>query len=219
MAVALFRAANRLNLKLFFEWKPRTDPLLQIVDLGSRGPWTDFDDFRLDQETVTLVRSRGVNLDGFASFSNKVVPRYISVGFQVEAIGTNFFTQEFLTTDKILIHPHPKWLWDALTHASNFQCEVVAVLHLWQGYPPYRNFLRGGHLPSFCLNRKIVFPNFQADSPCPAFTGIRNFPTCVFDLRFTGRVLFPDMLQAEGSIRDDCLLGGCYLCNLPCDSQ
>ena len=192
---------------------------MQIVDLGSRGPWPDFDDFRLDQETVKLVRSRGINLDGFASFFNKVVPRYISAGFQVEAIGTNFFTQEFLTTDKILIHPHPKGVWDALTHASNFQCEVVVVLHLWQGYPPYRNLLRGGHLPSFCLNRKIVFPNFQADSPCPAFTGIRNFPTCVFDIRFTDRVLFPDMLQAEGSIRDDCLLGGCYLCTPPCDSQ
>ena len=31
MAVAVYRAANRLNLKLFFEWKPRTDPLLKLV--------------------------------------------------------------------------------------------------------------------------------------------------------------------------------------------
>ena len=117
------------------------------MDLGSHGPWPDFDDFCLDSETANLVRSRGVNLNGFASFHNRVVPRYLSVCFQVEAEGTNFFTREFSTTDKILLHPHPKWLWDALTHASNFQCEVVAVLHLWPGYPPYRNLLRGGHLP------------------------------------------------------------------------
>ena len=33
MAVAVFKAANRLNLRLYFQWKPRTDPLLVIVDL------------------------------------------------------------------------------------------------------------------------------------------------------------------------------------------
>ena len=137
----------------------------------------------------------------------------------MEAESLNFFTQQFKPSDIILIHPNPKWLWDALTHASNFHCEVVVVFHLWPGYPPYRDFLRGGHLPSFCLNKKLVFPHFKADSPCPAFTGIRNFPSCIFNVRFTGRVLFPCMLQAEGSIQGDCLLGGCYLCNPQCDGR
>ena len=34
-------------------------------------------------------------------------------------------------------------LYDALAHASQFKCKVVVVMHLWKGYPPYRNFLRG----------------------------------------------------------------------------
>ena len=35
MAVDVFKAANQLNLKLHFQWKPRTDPVMVTVDLGS----------------------------------------------------------------------------------------------------------------------------------------------------------------------------------------
>ena len=68
---------------------------MQLVDKGSRGPWLDFDDFLLDDLTIAKVLSRGINLDGFASFHNKVVDRYISLGFQVEAIGTDFSLRLF----------------------------------------------------------------------------------------------------------------------------
>ena len=124
MAMAVFRATSWLNLKLHSQWKPRTNPAMVTVDLGSLGSWPDFDDFCLDHETANLVRSRSVNLDGFASFHNRVVDRYIFAGFQIETEGTNFFTREFGEMDKILLHPHPRWLWDALTHASYFRCEV-----------------------------------------------------------------------------------------------
>ena len=82
MAVKVYLAANRLNITLFFQWRPRSDPLMMIVDKGSRGPWLDFDDFSLDSETIKEVKSQGINLDGFASFHNKVVDRFISLGFQ-----------------------------------------------------------------------------------------------------------------------------------------
>ena len=90
MALKVFKVANSLGLKLFFVWKYRNDPTMQLVDKGSRGPWLDFYDFSLEDLTITKVLSRGINLDGFASFHNKVVDRYISYGFQVEAEGTNF---------------------------------------------------------------------------------------------------------------------------------
>ena len=57
MAVKVYLAANRLNITLFFLWKPRSDPLMMIVDKGSRGPWLDFDDFSLDSETIREVKS------------------------------------------------------------------------------------------------------------------------------------------------------------------
>ena len=94
MAVEVYLAANRFNITLFFQWRPRSDPLMILVDKGSRGPWLDFDDFSLDSETIREVKSRGVNLDAFASFHNKVVDRYFSLGFQVKNSGTNFFAQK-----------------------------------------------------------------------------------------------------------------------------
>ena len=104
-------------------------------------------------------------------------------------------------------------LYDALTHASHFKCKVVVVMHIWKGYPPYRNFLRGGHLPKFCTDIQMAQINFKASSPAPAFTGIRNFSSCIFTIEFTGRILFPDWLLAEGSQQGVCLLGGCYICD------
>ena len=140
MAVKVYKAANRLNLKLHFQWKSREDPTMVLVNRGSRGPSLDYDDFALDTQSINEVLLRGLNLDGFASYHNKVVNRYFSSGFQIEAEGTDFFTQKFSSSDIILIHCHPLMLYDALTHAFNSECEVVVVMHLWQGSPPYRNF-------------------------------------------------------------------------------
>ena len=104
-----------------------------LVDKGRRGPWLNFDDFSLDAQSISEVLLQGVNLDGLASYHNRVVSRYFSLGFQIEAEGTDFFTQKFSSSDVILIHCHPLMLYDALTHASHFKCKVVVVMHLWQG--------------------------------------------------------------------------------------
>ena len=48
MALKVFKVANSLGMKLFFSWKSRDDPTMQLVDKGSRGPWLNFDDFSLD---------------------------------------------------------------------------------------------------------------------------------------------------------------------------
>ena len=108
---------------------------MQLVDRGSRGPWLDFDDFALGDASIKEVLVQGINLNGFTSFHNKIVNRYFSYGFQIEAEGTDFFTQKFSSTNVILIHCHPLKLYAALTHTSHFRCEVMVVMHLWQGYP------------------------------------------------------------------------------------
>ena len=129
------------------------------------------------------------------------------------AEGTDFFTQKLSSSNIVLIHCHPLMLFDALTHALNFKCKVVVVMHLWQGYPPYRNFLRGGQLPKFCKNITVTKINFKAHSPAPAFLGMRNFSSCIFNIKFARNVPFPTWLQTEESQQGDCLLGSCYLCD------
>ena len=209
----VYLAANRLNITLHFAWRSRDEPIMQLVDKGSRGPWLDFNDFSLDAEAIREVKSRGVNLDGFASFHNKVVDRYISLGYQVESEGMNFFTQSFVPSDTILIHSHPIMLYDALLHASIFKCRVVVVMYLWAGYPPYRNLLSGGHLPTFCENLKLRKIDFRVWAPAPAFSGLRNFQIAIFNISFSGDLDLVKMLQAVGGTRGEYVLGGCYVCS------
>ena len=220
MALDVFLSCNQLGIKIHFVWKPRDDPMMQLVDSGSRGPWPVLDDFTVDPNTAQCLISRGINLDGFASFDNKLCARYFSRGFQVEAAGVNFFTQRLLPSDVVLIHPHPSVLFDALLHASRFQCSCVVLMHIWPGYVHYRNLLCGGHLPSFCQNLTLVDVSFKARQPIPAFTGSRNFRSCIFNVDFNGLQDLVSMLSRCGDddlILDKCLTSGCFLC-LPSDN-
>ena len=125
--------ANSCELIFNFHWRTKESPTIQLVDKGSIGFWLDFDDFALDAPSIKKVLSQGINLHSFASFHNKVVNRYFSSGFQIEAEGTDFFIQKFSSTDVILIHCHPIMPFDVLTHAFHFRCEVVVIMALWQG--------------------------------------------------------------------------------------
>ena len=139
--------------------------------------------------------------------------RFISLNFLVESEGINFFTKKFTPSDTVLIHPHPIMLYDALLHTSYSKCKAVIVMHLWAGYHPYKSFLKGGHLPSFCTDRKVTRINFKAWSPVPAFSGLSNFKSVLFDVTFSGDTDLEKMLQAIGSMQGECLFGGCYLCS------
>ena len=105
-------------------------------------------------------------------------------------------------------------LFNALLHASRFNCRCVVLMHIWPGYIYYQNFLKGGHIPSFCQDIKVVDINFKARQPIPAFTGPRNFSSCIFNIDFDGL----QDLKSKLSICEDsfelvnCLTKGCYLC-------
>ena len=51
---------------------------MKMVDKGSRGPLYYNDEFTLDFDTAQQVVARGVTLDCFASFSNRLCFRYSS---------------------------------------------------------------------------------------------------------------------------------------------
>ena len=56
---------------------------MPIFYKGSCGPWIDFDDYTIDSNTIYIVKKHGINLDGFASYTNKICNRYFSLGFQI----------------------------------------------------------------------------------------------------------------------------------------
>ena len=84
--------ANSLELIFHFHWKTKESPTIQLVDKGSISFWFGFDDFALDAPSIKKVLLQSIILYSFAFFYNKVVNRYFSSSFQIEAEGTAFST-------------------------------------------------------------------------------------------------------------------------------
>ena len=78
----------------------------------------------MDSFAIQEMKSLGIYLDSFISYHNHVVDSYISLGVQIEAIGT-IFAERFVNSNIILIHPHPIMPFDALIHVSQFNCKVM----------------------------------------------------------------------------------------------
>ena len=112
--------ANSWELIFHFHWITKENPSIQLIDKGCISFWLGFDDFALDAPSIKKVLSQSIILYSFTSFHNKVVNRYFSSGFQIEAEGTDFFTQKFSSTDVLLTLYHLLLLYYALTHTSHF---------------------------------------------------------------------------------------------------
>ena len=110
-------------------------------------------------------------------------------------------------------------MFNALLHASRFQCRCVVLMHIWPGYIYYQNFLKGGHILSFCQNVTKVDVNFKAHQPILAFTGPHNFRSYIFNIDFDGlQDLKTKLSSCEDKFElDNCLMEGCYLCYNPGD--
>ena len=209
MAEEVYAVCKRLNITLEFVWQQRDSELMKQMDLGSRGPWGYHDEFTLDFVTAQNVLQRGITLDGFASFRNRLCQKYFSRSFEVEAAGTDFFQQSIQADEIVLIHPHPRMLVPALRHAARFGCKCVVVFHLWRTLSSTYVIIKGGHLPKLARNIHICRPNFQGGEKSPAFWGVRDFLTIIFDLQFLPNL---SLEQQLGEKHSDCLFSGCYYC-------
>ena len=122
MAVKVYMAVNRLNITLFSNGNPLIrNYKLYTEEAGAFG--SIFKDFSLDSETISEVKSRDVNLDDFASFHNKIVNRYFSLGFQIENSGTNFSYKDLSLVTHFSSITHPLMFYYALLHASYFNAK------------------------------------------------------------------------------------------------
>ena len=83
MAEEVYAVCKHLNITLEFVWQQRDSELMKRMDLGSRGPWGYHDEFTLDFVTAQNVLQRGITLDGFASFRNRLCQKYFSRSFEV----------------------------------------------------------------------------------------------------------------------------------------
>ena len=210
MAEEVYSICKSLNITLEFVWQRRDSDLMVRMDQGSRGPWGYHDEFTLDWETSQNVLQRGITLDGFASFNNRLCQRYFSRSFEVESAGTDFFQQSIGLSEKVLIHPHPRMLIPALRHAARYGCKCVVVFHLWRTLASTFVILKGGHLPKLATNIHVCKPNFKGGEKSPAFWGVREFLTIIFDLELSPSLTLEEQLKEKTTY---CLFSGCSYCS------
>ncbi len=181
------------------------------MDKGSRGPWHNHDDFCLDFHSAQLVIERGITLDAFASFRNKLCEKYYSRGFEIEAAGQDFFQQQFSSLEVVLLHPHPRMLIPALRHAAKFGIQAVVVFHIWHMLNSTFMLLKGGHLPAAATEVVVCHPHFTGSLNAPAFWGQCNFDTIIFKIQLLSGLSLEEQLAEKLAF---CLYGGCSYCGL-----
>ena len=87
-------ACRKFKIMLTVEWKSRSEDVMVLVDLGSRGPWLLLEDFKLDAMTMNFIKNLFTfTVDAMASFKTRQVPRYFGVSFELECEAVDFFAQ------------------------------------------------------------------------------------------------------------------------------
>ena len=210
MAEQVFDSCKKWNITLEFIWQSRETVLMVKMDQGSRGPWGYHDEFTLDFDTAENVISRGITIDGFASFRNRLCQKYFSRGFEIESAGTDFFQQSIDRNEKVLIHPHPRMLVPALRHAAKFGLQTVVVFHIWRTLASTFVILKGGHMPKLAKNTYVCHPDFKGSQESPAFWGRREFATVICEMNFAPNIPLEKQLQKKVS---KCLFNGCSFCS------
>ena len=107
LALQTFLACRKKNIKLKVEWKRRSEEEMVDADEGSRGPWSEREEFTVDAATREVIMKKFLpELDCMATRLNRITERYFSLAREEEAEGKNLFAQK-LGNEIHWLHPHP----------------------------------------------------------------------------------------------------------------
>ena len=117
LAREILISCRKHKIMLTVEWKSREDEVMQLVDLGSRGPWLILEDYQLDFISMSYIKSLFTfTVDAMASYRTRQCPRYYSASFELESEAVDFFAQHLYTDEfywvmkipiKYLSHKNP----------------------------------------------------------------------------------------------------------------
>ena len=108
MAVDIFLACKAKGITLHPAWKRRSEEEMVVADRGSRGPWCGLEEFQLDFSTMSsILETQHFTLDAFATRLNRICLRYFSKAAEVEAVGQDFFSQEWGREEHLWVNLPP----------------------------------------------------------------------------------------------------------------
>ena len=127
----------KLGIVLEVEWRPRLDPLMEIMDHGSKQLFLPQDEFSLGfDDYFSLVKKFGIfDLDLMVSNINKKAPLYYSKCFEVASSGFNVFEQQLNPNLNYYVLPPLRLALQILFHLQKFQAKAVVLLPFWSSAP------------------------------------------------------------------------------------
>ena len=141
-----------------------------VADRGSRGTWSKNMEFSMDFTTMaSLLQDYVFTIYAFATRSNAIVGRYYSRAFEVEALGQDFFEQEFDQKEFLWCNPSARIFPAMLRTLAEERVSGMGVLHMVTSQTYFSSFVKGKHLPSFGRGIRRVRPLFVVNETGETF--------------------------------------------------
>jgi hypothetical protein len=168
LVVEMYEACTANSIDMVAEWRPRTDSVMVLMDMGSCCPVLNpVNEFQLSFNTIIdLVNKFEVSFDVdlCASFLNKKAPRFFSAVLDPRAEGLNMFEQTLNSRDFYYGLPPPSLALSVFKPMLWYGAQGVVTVSLWwRQVWPARMFPQG-HAAAFIQQLWIWRPVFVKDA-------------------------------------------------------
>ena len=141
----IFLWAHRHQVELWFQWRPRDHPDLKIADSLSRSH--DRNAWQFNEELMEVIFPwlglPNIEIDCFASFNNKLCPKYFSQFFDGgRCFGIDFFRQPEFILRRARLWANcpfdPKCCLQTVNRFASLNLRGYLLLPVWESQPFYR---------------------------------------------------------------------------------
>ena len=120
-----------------------------------------------------------LTLDCLATRQNRIVPRYFSAAFELEALGIDFFKQHISKEEFCWVFPHPRLMSKVLNHLADQGARGILLLVCLPSSVAFSRVFAAGKTARFVKACEEVFPTWQ---------GPEEVASCFFKGRARQRV-------------------------------
>lgn len=133
IAEQVFEISDRLAYTFVVIWIPRCRN--ERADLLSRVAASDFTNYTMPMRTIRDLERKwqiSLDIDVFASHSNRRLPKYFSRFFDERALGTDAFQQAWTRQHQLWLHPPYKLIALTCAYARIYRARGILIVPAWR---------------------------------------------------------------------------------------
>ena len=210
LALEIVEACNLKRIKLLVEWRPRSDPLIQHADTGSKS--FDTSAFSLNFNSFLIVLNffeMDLEVDTMANGWNKKCNIFFSQKPEIGSSGVNFFSQELYSTCNYYCFPPVSKIVASILHFHKYGSHGLLLVPLWRSAAFWFKIVPDGKLLCAWAKHFLIFkPSGFISDPAIISTTFKNpvnFELLCIQFDFLGvreEELFESVVSRENCIAD-----------------